>query len=187
MVSTFLAAQLDALPHRDPKAQLNALPPRDPKAQLDALPPRDPKAQLDALPPRDPKAQLDALPPGALQNRARLWSKPGAGLSASSWVSTSARLSQWLLGTFEAEFDFETWAATRQCGGHECYEIVGSNGAVDYYHEVLVEGTEMDGAGRKKTSRTMTWVSPMWVRSLPPFAMLFGGYMRLRVTVRHAG
>ncbi|CAE7353697.1 dnaJ [Symbiodinium microadriaticum] len=49
-----------------------------------------------------------------------------------------------VLTSSQAEFDFESWVATRRSRTQECYEIVGSNGAVDYYHEVLAETTGED-------------------------------------------
>ncbi|CAE7402794.1 dnaJ, partial [Symbiodinium sp. KB8] len=49
-----------------------------------------------------------------------------------------------ILAMLMAEFDFESWVATRRSRTQECYEIVGSNGAVDYYHEVLAETTGED-------------------------------------------
>ena len=53
-----------------------------------------------------------------------------------------------LVEAFEDEFNFETLCQHQALVTHECYEVVGGHGGLDYVHEVLAE----DGLGENSES-----------------------------------
>ena len=69
-----------------------------------------------------------------------------------SKVTTAAghytkEFSRALVEAFEEEFDFESYQEAHHVCVNECFEVVGSLGAVDYIHDILVEEDPEDEEG----------------------------------------
>ena len=60
----------------------------------------------------------------------------GSRVTTAAWHYTK-EFSRALVEAFEDQFNFESAALSKEFSVNECYEIVGSTGAVDFHHDVL--------------------------------------------------
>ena len=154
VVSAFLSKQQRDAPQpqkqrreapQSQEQQRDAPQPQDLRQPRDAPQPQDLRQRRDAPQSQNSGQRRDVLPRGPRRlELAPPYPGHAHGDPLRPVCVVPAELSRKLVSALEAEFDFESWVATRRSRTQECYEIVGSNGAVDYYHEVLAETTGED-------------------------------------------